>query len=315
MRGSGWLIWARRSHGSNFGDLFAYAGAAVAVVLGYSLRWRLVMQATAKLPPLRRLVAARLAGDAVGALLPGGKIGGDPVRIALTAGDGRGGVRASASVAIDRVMELFSNSVCAIVYVSIFSVTRVEAAPGASLVLLATLRCPLLALLALVGVLRAQRRPFTPAAGVAGAARARGCAVCSTRAANGGPADRVLSRSSAALRARLAGSLLIELAIIGEYHFLLAAFGITLDLPTLLVVVLASGLSRIVPTPGGWGRSKPARSTVLGLASGRPEVGFVVGMVLRLHETLWTLVGVLLLVTQGMSFARLRVLAARKAVA
>jgi uncharacterized membrane protein YbhN (UPF0104 family) len=74
----------------SLGDLVAYACAAVAVLLGYSLRWRSVMRMDAPPPPVRRLVAARLAGDAVGALLPGGKVGGDPVRIALTAGDGRG---------------------------------------------------------------------------------------------------------------------------------------------------------------------------------------------------------------------------------
>ena len=113
----------------------------------------------------------------------------------------------------------------------------------------------------------------------------------------------------------LLGSLLIELAILGEYHFLLKAFGIVLELPTLLMVVVASGLTRVVPTPGSVGALEAGEVTVLGLASGRPEIGFVVGMVLRLHETLWTLVGVVLLLTQGMSLARLRLLAARKALA
>src|SRR5512140_805271 len=73
---------------ADIADLLAYACAAVAVLLGYSVRWRLVAYTATRPPPLRRLVAARLAGDAVGALLPGGKLGGDPVRIALTAGDG-----------------------------------------------------------------------------------------------------------------------------------------------------------------------------------------------------------------------------------
>jgi len=299
----------------NVGDLFVYACAAVAVLLGYSLRWRLVMQTTATPPPLRRLVAARLAGDAVGALLPGGKLGGDPVRIALTADAGRGGVRASAAVAIDRVMELISNSLCAIVYVSIFSWTRVETRAGAPLLLLATLLVPLLALFTLVGVLRAARRPFTPLLlrAVQTVPRLRSAADAVRRTEDqligffrDYPFRFVLG---------LLGSLVVELGIIGEYHFLLKAFGIALNLPTLMMVVVASGLTRAVPTPGGVGALEAGEVTVLGLASGQPEVGFIVGMVLRLHETLWTLVGLLLLLTQGMSFARLRVLAAGKAVA
>ena len=149
------------------------------MLLGYSLRWRLVLCATATSPPVWRLVAARLAGDAVGTLLPGGKLGGDPVRVALTAGDGRGGVRASAGVAIDRVMELIGNSVCALVYVGIFSVSRAETVPGAPLVLLATLAMSLLALLTLVGVLRAERARSRP--GWRGWRRpSRGCAARST---------------------------------------------------------------------------------------------------------------------------------------
>jgi uncharacterized protein (TIRG00374 family) len=298
------------------GDLLVYACAAVAVVLGYSLRWRLVLRATTTSPPLWRLVAARLAGDAVGALLPGGRVGGDPVRIALTAGDGRGGVRASAAVALDRVMELIGNSICAIVYVSIFSVMRaVGTTQGVPPVLVATVGLPLLALVATVAALRAGRRPFTPVMALAAhVLPPRWRALDAVRQTE----DQLIGFfRDHALRflVGILGSLLIELTIVIEYHFLLLAFGIVLDLPTLLMVLVASGMTRIVPTPGGVGALEAGEVAVLGLAGGRPDVGFLVGLVLRLHETLLTLIGVLLLVAQGMSFARLRVLAARKAVA
>ena len=298
---------------ADFADLLAYACAAVMVVLGYSVRWRLVAYTAAPPPRLRRLVAARLAGDAVGALLPGGKLGGDPVRIALTAGDGRGGVRASAGVAIDRVMELISNSVCGLVYLSVFSLSRGGIAPTVPLVLLTTLVVPLLGLLTLVGVLRAQRRPFTPAVVrlAARIPRLRGALAAVEQTEDvliaffrDHPWRFVLG---------VLGSLLIEVGILVEYHFLLAAFGIVLDVPTLLAVVMASGLTHIVPTPAGVGALEAGEVAVLGLASGRPDLGFVVGMVLRLHEVLWTVVGLLVLLVRGMSFTRLRLLAARKA--
>jgi uncharacterized protein (TIRG00374 family) len=296
------------------GALCAYACAAVAVLLGYSLRWRSVMQPTAAAPPLRRLVAARLAGDAVGALLPGGKLGGDPLRIALTAGDGRGGVRAGASVALDRFMELIGNSVCAVVCLGIFSLTRAEAASGAPL-LLAALLVPLLALLTLVGLLRAGRRPFTPLLGPVARAIPRLRGVVDTLGRTEDQLIGFFRDHPVRFVLGVLASLLIESMILVEYHFLLQAFGVVVDLPTLLVVVVTSGLTRIVPTPGGVGALEAGEVTALGLASGRPDVGFVVGMVLRFHETLWTLLGVLVLLTQGLSVARLRVLAARKAVA
>ena len=108
------------------------------------------------------------------------------------------------------------------------------------------------------------------------------------------------------------GSLAIEALIICEYHFLMEAFGLQLHLPTLLMTLVASGLSRVVPTPAGLGALEAGQVTVLGAATGHPDLGFVVGFVLRLHETLWTGVGLIGLSLCGFNLARLRgALAAR----
>jgi len=300
----------------NLVDAGIYVCAAVAVLLGYSVRWQLVLRAMGARLPLGRLVAARLAGDAVGALVPGGKVGGDPVRVALIVGNQVTGVRASAGVAIDRVLELIGNCVCAIVCVSIFSLTRTVGTPqGTPLLLLGTMVVPLLALVVIVCTLRAGRRPFTPLFESLARAVPRVGGVLAVVRQTEDQLIEFFRDHPTAFVAGLLGSLLIELVVIVEYHFLLAAFGMALDLPTLLMTVLASGLSRVVPTPAGLGALEASEVTVLGLASGRPEVGFVVGMVMRLHETLWTTLGMLVLLVRGTSFARLRVLAARKAAA
>ena len=104
----------------------------------------------------------------------------------------------------------------------------------------------------------------------------------------------------------LIGSLVIEGLIIGEYHFLLSAFGVVVTLPTLLMTLLASGLSRVVPTPAGLGALELGQVTALSAATGQPALGFVVALVLRLHETLWTGVGLIALALQGAGWARLR---------
>jgi len=298
------------------GYVLLYVGAAVAVLVGYSARWELVTRAVGARVPLRRLLAARLIGDAAGALLPGGKVGGDPVRAALVYADGVSGVRAGAGVAIDRVMELIGNSLCAITYVAVFSLTRaVGASQRGPLALLAAMLFPLLALVITVAMLWRGQRPFTPVFdGVAQRLRALqpiGAVVRRTE-------DQLIDffrDHPLVFVAGLLASLLIELMTIVEYHVMLAAFGVALDVPTLLMVLLASGMARAVPTPAGLGALEAGQVTVVGLASGRPEVGFVVGVVLRLHETLWTLIGVGVLSFQGMSVARLRTLATRKAVA
>lgn len=293
------------------GYLVLYASGALVVLLGYSLRWLVITRAADMRVPLRRLVAARLAGDAVSALLPGGKIGGDPLRVALLYADGRNGVRASAAVALDRVMELIGNSLAGITYVCIFSVTRADGLRAPLLVVL-TLLVPLLTLLVAVGMLRAGVHPFTRVFSVVARLLPRLRGGWDALGRTEDQLIQLLRDHPRTFVFGLLGSLLIETLIIAEYHWLLAAFGLTLDLPTLLIVLLMSGLSRVVPTPGGLGALEAGQVTALGFASGQPHVGFVVGMVLRLHETLWMLIGLSVLSMQGVSFVRLRVLAARK---
>lgn len=104
----------------------------------------------------------------------------------------------------------------------------------------------------------------------------------------------------------LIGSLVIEGLIIGEYHFLLSTFGVVVTLPTLLMTLLASGLSRVVPTPAGLGALEAGQVTAYAVAAGQPAMGFVVALVLRLHETLWTSVGLMALALQGSGWAWLR---------
>jgi uncharacterized protein (TIRG00374 family) len=293
--------------------LAAYLGVACAVRLAYSLRWWLVARVVGEPPALARCVAARLAGDAVGALIPTGRVGGDPLRVALVYGDGLGGARASAGVAIDRVMELAGNTLCAAAYVAIFSFTRAAgASPRAPWVLIGTLLLLLLALAVPVAMLRRGRRPLTPVLGSGRLPWLREWVAVVRRTED--HLMRFFRQRPGVFLAGVVGSLLIEALIIVEYYCLLAAFGMRLDLPTLLMTLVASGLVRAVPIPAGLGALEASQVTLMALAGGRPDLGFVVGIVLRLHETWWTAVGLGALSGQGFSMARLRLLAAGKAV-
>jgi len=70
------------SHASPLG-LAAYLLLTGMVVTGCALRWRLVARAVGDDPPLGRLIAGRLAGDAIGTLVPSARLAGEPVRLAF----------------------------------------------------------------------------------------------------------------------------------------------------------------------------------------------------------------------------------------
>jgi len=290
--------------------LAAYVLCGCLVRGGYGLRWYLVTRRLGAAPPASRFVAARLSGDAVGSLLPGGRIGGDPLRAALVYGDGVGGTRAGAGVAIDRIMEMLGNTLCAIAYVSVFAVTHTfDAAPRAVPVLIGSLGALLVGLAVPLALLRRGIRPLEPfyrAIARAGPDRAPRWVAPLQRMED--HLIRFVANDPAACVWGVLGSLAIEALVIVEMRLLFTAFGVLVDLPTLLMALVATGLARAVPTPAGLGALEAGQVVVLGMAMGRPDIGFVAGILLRLHETWWTVVGFLCLSVRGVSMARLRLL-------
>ncbi len=291
--------------------LLAYLGCAWLVRLGHSLRWRLVARGLGENPLLSRLLRARLCGDAVGSLLPGGRLGGDPLRVALVYGDGLGGARAGASVVMDRVFETMGNIVCGITYTSVFSVAHTVAAPGNALGwVVGSLAVCLLALLLAVELLRRGFHLAEPLLALVARlpipSRDRGLGAL--RRIEAHLIAFVSGHPGTCVRA-LAGSLVIEALVVFEAWLLLTAFDVHLDLPTLLMVLAASGLTRIVPTPGALGALEAGQVAVLSVAMGRPDVGFVVGVAMRMHDTLWSTLGFGVLAARGVSFAQVRALA------
>ncbi len=100
-------------------------------------------------------------------------------------------------------------------------------------------------------------------------------------------------------------SLTVEAVIVLEYWLLLAAFGIHIEMATLLVAIALTGAARTVPTPAGLGAMEGAQVTLFAATAGQPAVGFVVAVVMRLHETLWIMAGMTALALHGIGPSRL----------
>jgi uncharacterized protein (TIRG00374 family) len=298
------------------GYLLVYVVFLVIVLLGYCLRWKLVTHALGSSLPLGSLVTARLAGDAVGTLVPSAKLAGEPVRMALVRAAGVSGTEAAAGVALDRILELIGNILVALVYVAVFAFTQTLGAQhGTPLVLIGAMFAGLAALTLPLLMLRRGKRPFAFLDGE----RARRALPRLSPWFEGlrRSEDRLIDlfrRHPRIIPLGIVASLAIEALIIVEYHYLLKAFGLDLELPTLLLVLLGSGIARAAPTPAGLGALEAGQVTLLALAAGEPSTGFVVGIVLRLHETLLIAAGLMALSWRGVSLARLRAMRAESGV-
>lgn len=287
--------------------LALYAALAWLVVVSHAWRWRYVAGALGGGAPLGRFIAARIAGDAVGVVLPSARVGGDPVRIALLHGAGRGGRQAFAGVTIDRVLETISNTVCTMLFVGIFAVAGVGAASlrATSLWIGAVMLLPLAAFgLHLAAIHRGSeplRRLFGEAEqqrpGVAGRLRALLVRIEEQ-------VVEIVRRHLAHFVIGVVAALATQALVVLMYRVLLGAFGIDLPLPLLLMTFVASGFARAAPTPGGLGALEAAQVGLLALADHPAELGFVVGILMRLHDAIWTGLGVLVLLWQGVAVWR-----------
>ena len=277
--------------------LVFYLLCTACVLCGLALRWRSLAGAVGGAEPLLRLIAARIAGDAVAALVPSAKLAGDPVRAALVYRGGQNGTRATAGVAIDRVVEMVSNSLCAVAYVAVFSLARSGGASHDSLLmLLGVMLALLIALAALVVRLRRGRRPLAALyAAAAGRQSPKLRRVLEMMRQTEDHLIEFFRAHPGAFARGVAFSLLIEGMQILQFDFLLRSFGLDLEIPTLLMVLLAGGLARAVPTPASLGALETGEVAVLAAAAGRADLGFVVGIVMRLHDTVWTVAGLIVL--------------------
>lgn len=296
------------------GLLLLYLALAVAVLLGYCARWRLVAAALGGPIPWRRLVEARLAGDAVGWLVPSARLAGEPVRVRLAMRGGLSGPQASAGVAIDRILEMLGNLVAVLVYVSLFSLSRAGGSMRFALVAAVTLGFAALA--SIVPILRAGGRPLAPLYGArARRALPRWAGVMDALRSAEEDVGRFFRLHPAAFLAGLGTSLAVEVVIVTEVHVLLRAFAVEIEVPVLLMVLLGSGAARAAPAPGALGALETSQIAALTLGGEAPALGFVVGGILRLHETFWTALGLAVLASRGLAGRLLRSAAERDEVA
>lgn len=317
--GAGLLVLLIRWYGSDLhlslarlqlGYGVLYFMSVPVVVAAYSARWQMAARAVGSSLPLGRLMAARLAGDAVGALMPSAKVVGDPVRIALLHADGVSLVTASAGVTLDRLCEMTGNVIAATVYTLVFINAQQGGANGAATDLLVSVGFLCVAAAVPVGLLWRGARPLAPMYWVLdGRVSARWARLLAgARAAE----SRVMAVFRDHPRFFVTGvgmSLLIECLVVIQYAALLHMCGISLSLATLLLALVLGGLSRALPSPAALGTLEASQIAALSIAGQPAAMGLAVGLVMRLHETLLMAGGMAVCLVRGVSPARLRMLA------
>jgi uncharacterized membrane protein YbhN (UPF0104 family) len=286
--------------------LFAvFLALTTAVLFVYALRWRVAIRAVAgRAPSLSTLAASDAAGRATAWLVPSAGLGGDPVRALLLRRQGLEWRTAVLAVAFDRVVEMTTNAAVGPLYAVVFLSSVAGAAPegpwilaglGAGTIGVATFYGAVLRGRLWLPLLSRQRIvPSAPAAVDAFGARFR---------------DFVRSRSFAAA---MGLALAAEALIVVEFVTLTRAFAIVLPLPSILGILVGMGASRLVPIPAALGSLEATQVGVMKLARRSGDLGLAVGLLVRLRETLWLVVGAAYLYSVGLSWKDARSAPARQ---
>lgn len=268
-----------------------YLGTVAVGVLLRTLRWRFVLlRLGVRLPPAQ-LARLWLAGRAVGSLIPSGMLAGEPVRAGLLVAQGVPRATAAGGVALDRALELAGNMIAG--PASVGAALLLGAGSLAGVLVAATAALAGLAIFAFAYVRATQRRPALAALLAAGGL---------SRVTRLRPLVRHAARADAALFDLVAShprlvpggvglSLAIECAQLAELAALYALFTLAVPLPLLLLSSVGIGVARVVPVAAALGSLEAAQVGVFALGGRTAALGLTVGLVLRLAETLWILIG------------------------
>jgi uncharacterized membrane protein YbhN (UPF0104 family) len=78
-----------------------------------------------------------------------------------------------------------------------------------------------------------------------------------------------------------------------------------LSLPTLVGVMVGMGIAQLLPIPAALGSLEATEVGIVSLAGGGAPLGLAVGLLIRLRESLWIVVGLVTLYVEGVSWRRL----------
>jgi len=80
----------------------------------------------------------------------------------------------------------------------------------------------------------------------------------------------------------------------------LLVFSLPIPPATLVGVMVGMGIAQLVPVPGAVGSLEATEVGIVALAGGSASLGLAVGLVVRIRETIWILLGLATLYAEGL---------------
>jgi glycosyltransferase 2 family protein len=263
------------------------------VLLCFSSRWWIILQAMGWRMPYLATFRYRLAAFAISYFTPGPQMGGEPLQVyALKNRHGLAAASAAASITLDKLFELVANFSFLAIGLAVIFANRLATSPWQGAVI-AWPGGMLLALLAYLVILAGGGRPFSRLAtwllvhalqwakwGRSGNAAKANDLVRNTE----DQAGHFLRHKPAALAGVLLSSAVIWLLSLGEYWLALRVFGAHLNPVQVIVALTAARLAFLTPLPGGLGALEAGQMLAMQSLGFSPALGLAISLWIRIRD-------------------------------
>ena len=284
---------------ANPARLLVFLAFSAATFFTYAKRWSIVLEAMGSRRPhfsLRKLLCFRAAGHAVSTLLPAAQLSGEPVRALLLRRHGLDWARSVSTVTMDRLLEASASAIVGPAYLAAFVLANggrvatlwVIGGMAVGLVLLALFYVHLYRGATLISWLTR-----------------RGFLLSLQGSLESLEADLRTFVRTPSFATGFAAALLAEALVLAELWSLAWAFELPISLPTLAGVTVGMGVAQLLPIPAALGSLEATEIGIISLTGGAAPLGLAVGLLVRLRETLWILVGLVTLYVEGLISTRL----------
>jgi uncharacterized membrane protein YbhN (UPF0104 family) len=274
------------------GKLASLLAVDVAITLLFSARWWLILRSQGHRVAYLSLAAYRLAGFAVSYFTPGSQFGGEPLQIhLLRQRQAIPAPAALASVTFDKLLELLANFAFLVVGVAVITLggllkgfSPVTALIAAGLLLgclaaytaaLWTGRTPLGWLLEWL----ASSQPLLPPAGSRGLH-----AIAGVVTAAEGQINTLCRQKPRLVLLASALSVLVWVAVIGEFWLCLRFFGASATLPQAITLLTVARLSFLAPLPGGLGAFEAGQTLAFAALGFPPAAAIALSLFIRARD-------------------------------
>jgi glycosyltransferase 2 family protein len=274
-------------------SIFVLIAINTGIFAMFSGRWWLILRAQGYRVSYLSLIGYRLAAFGVTYATPGPQFGGEPLQAYLLhRREGVPGAEATASVILDRLLELLTNFAFLFIGVTLIlamGLLAPQVKAQAFLVPLSLLALPGSYLLAL----RTGRLPLSwilqwMAKRFSGERFSR---IARLIDSSEGQVARFFSASPGTVLLALGISILVWAALIFEFSLALQFLGVRMALPQVVVALTAARIAFLMPAPGGLGVLEASQVLAMQALGFSPALGFSLSLVIRARDVTFGLVG------------------------